>query len=71
MTKDIPAEMFKPLELTRKDVPDGALTKYRVFTNDTSYVTVEAADAQSALEKSGITQAYRVEYDSIRLKTII
>ena len=71
MANPIPPEAFKPLELTHREVQDANLPKYRVFTDDTHFIVVEANNAQLALEKSGVSQAHRIEYDSILSKIII
>lgn len=71
MKPTIPAEMFQTLKIPRREVLGASLLKYRVFSDATHFVLVEADNAQTALSKSGISNAFRIEQETILLKNII
>lgn len=65
------APAFESLKLPHRDVPPSSQVKYRVYSDAKNFVTVEAENAKTALNKSGITEAFRIERDTIMLKTIL
>ena len=71
MNHAIPPHLFKTLELPHRGVRKTSLPLYKVFTDPKNFTTVEAANAQDALTKSGVKDAYRIEQDAIFLKKII
>ena len=69
--KHITSDMFQLIDIPHRAVKDSALSKYRVFRDETHYITVEAQNAQMALVKSGIKPAHKIVQDAIMLRTII
>lgn len=66
-----PVEPFEELPIPRKDVPHLQVCRYRVYTDKTNFVTVEAVSALEALRASGKKQAFRIERDMLQLTTIL
>ena len=71
MKENIPAEMFKPLELPKKNTSQTSSNSYRVYKDKSQFIVVEAENAQKALLASGLKQAYRIERHDIKLSVVL
>jgi hypothetical protein len=60
--KDIlpPPEMFMNLEIPRKELHSAKTMQYRVYSDKTQYVIVDAESAQAALKAGGVKDPLRV-----------
>jgi len=63
--------MFKGVTFNHKEIPGLAVNKYRVYSGHDQYVMVEAANAQAALETSGVANPLRVLRDTIYLENVL
>jgi hypothetical protein len=69
--KDITPDMFKDIDFPHRDIPDINVSKYRIYSDHKHFILVEADNAQSAIELSGIRKPVRVLRDSIYLQNVL
>jgi hypothetical protein len=69
--KPVSPEMFQALDIPRRLIPAFAMPRYHVFTNPKKFTIVEAENAQVALVKSNITNAYKIEYRAVIFDNIL
>ena len=62
---------FKDITFRKKEIPGLLVNKYRIYTDHTNFKLVEAENARTALEISGIQNSVRVLRDSIYLDNIV
>ena len=64
-------EHFEQLPLARADMPAGTAGQYRVYSDSKNYKRIEAASAVSALELSGMANAFKIERESMYKASLI
>lgn len=62
---------FESLLLPQKGPPQGFSVRYRVYKNGKEFMHVDAGTALEALKASGLTEAYKIERDTIDAATVI
>ncbi len=58
---DTKQEPFQALEIPRKELGEGNIAQYRVYSTEKEFVQLSAVNAQTAIRASGIAAPLRVE----------
>jgi hypothetical protein len=58
-------QAFEALPMPRKDIPQPATGRYRIYKDARQYITVDADSALEALQQSGVGNAVKIERESI------
>lgn len=64
-------EGFKPLDIPHKDVSIAHVIRYRVYSDDKNFKTVDAASAKEAIALSGIAKPLRVQQEIMKLYQVM
>ena len=68
--RDITPEMFEDISYPHKEIADANVCKYRVYTDRSNYILVEATNAQQALDLSSIKNPVRIVRDGMYLQNV-
>lgn len=69
--KNITPDMFKQIDFPQKDISGLQVSKYRIYTDHSHFILVEADNAQAAINASGMTSPVKVLRDSIYLQNVM
>lgn len=62
---------FEPIILPLRVISEEAVQGYRVYKNPTEFVTVDAAMAAEAIEKSGVSNPFRVVRAELEVSDVL
>lgn len=70
MSNKKPNDQFEELVIPRKELPK-LTSHYRVYSDATNFIVVEAENAIAAMKASAMQQVYRIVRDSIYLAPVL
>jgi hypothetical protein len=62
---------FEQLPLARTSIPAALIGLYRIYTDNKNFKLVQADSAVTALETSGLLEAFKIEREAIHKNTLI
>lgn len=62
---------FESLAIPRKGLESGAVTRYRIYEDETKFTVVEAVTALEAFEASGLKNAYKIERERLDANAVV
>lgn len=66
----MPSQDFEQLPMPRQSFPQAVAGNYRVYSDASHFITVNATSAIQALQSSGLADACKIERDSLDLTSV-